>query len=75
MSLHFEERITVTIPHALKAVGLGRTKLYELINNGEVETVRVGRRRLVVVKSLLELLGQRRNKTFDDTLANWRPQP
>jgi hypothetical protein len=37
-------------------VGLGRTKLYELIGGGEIDTVTVGRRRLVRIASLLKLL-------------------
>jgi hypothetical protein len=36
--------------------GLGRTKLYELIGAGRIVTTTIGRRRLVVVHSLLALL-------------------
>ncbi len=52
----FTERISCTVAEACVATGLGRTKLYELIGAGSVETVCVGRRRLVSVKSLLELI-------------------
>lgn len=52
----FAERISCTVAEACVATGLGRTKLYELIGAGSVETVCVGRRRLVSVKSLLELI-------------------
>jgi excisionase family DNA binding protein len=44
--------VTVTIPAAMKYSGLGRTKLYELIANREIESVRVGTRRLTVFASL-----------------------
>jgi hypothetical protein len=37
--------------------GLGRTKIYELIGNGRVTTTTVGRRRLIIVQSLLALVG------------------
>ncbi|MCA1542710.1 hypothetical protein I6F18_22380 [Bradyrhizobium sp. NBAIM32] len=37
--------------------GLGRTKIYELIGDGRVTTTTVGRRRLVMVQSLLALVG------------------
>ena len=50
-------QLTTTIAHACKAAGLGRTKLYELINEGRIETVRIGRRRLIKVSSLKRLLG------------------
>jgi excisionase family DNA binding protein len=52
----FMQRPTCTIAEACDAVGLGRTKLYELIGGGEIDTVTVGRRRLVRVASLLKLL-------------------
>ena len=52
----FVQRPTCTIAEACDAVGLGRTKLYELIGGGEVDTITIGRRRLVRVASLLKLL-------------------
>ena len=52
----FMERPTCTIAEACDAVGLGRTKLYELIGDGGIETITIGRRRLVRVASLLKLL-------------------
>jgi len=47
--------ITVTIPTALSLSGIGRTKFYELIHEGKIKTVIVGRRRLVIFSSLEEL--------------------
>ena len=52
----FMQRPTCTIAEACEAVGLGRTKLYELIGGGEIDTIAIGRRRLVRVASLLKLL-------------------
>jgi excisionase family DNA binding protein len=52
----FMQRPTCTIAEACDAVGLGRTKLYELIGDGGIETITIGRRRLVRVPSLLKLL-------------------
>lgn len=52
----FRERPTCTIKEACRAVGLGRTKLYELINGGSLKTTTIGRRRLVLVPSLLKHL-------------------
>jgi hypothetical protein len=52
----FAARLTCTIADACGATGLGRTKLYELIGNGTVCTTTIGRRRLVLVSSLLRLL-------------------
>lgn len=47
--------ITVKIDDAMKISGLGRTKMYELIGNGTIKTITVGRRRLVIYASLEEL--------------------
>ena len=52
----FMQRPTCTIAEACEAVGLGRTKLYELIGGGEIDTIAIGRRRLVRIASLLKLL-------------------
>jgi hypothetical protein len=48
--------ITVTVAEAKRLSGLGHTKLWELIGSGVLETVRVGRRRLVIYASLCRLL-------------------
>ncbi|WP_083514494.1 helix-turn-helix domain-containing protein [Bradyrhizobium sp. DASA03076] len=52
----FAQRLTCTIDEACQATGLGRTKLYELIGAGQLDTRTVGRRRLVLVRSLHSLL-------------------
>jgi len=52
----FVQKLTCTISEACEMTGLGRTKLYELIGDGHLATTTVGRRRLVVVRSLLSLL-------------------
>ncbi|MGY3448400.1 excisionase family DNA-binding protein [Bradyrhizobium sp. USDA 4353] len=55
-AIPFAQKLTCTINEACEATGLGRTKLYELIGEGRLATTTVGRRRLVVVRSLLSLL-------------------
>jgi excisionase family DNA binding protein len=52
------EPITVTVAGARKALGLGHTKIYELINEGKLQTVTVGRRRLVKIASIRALVGE-----------------
>lgn len=54
----FDERPTCTIAEACYAMGLGKTKFYELMGDGAIETTRVGRRRLVRVPSLLAFLNR-----------------
>jgi hypothetical protein len=48
--------LSVTIPQASHLTGLGRTKLYELMNLGKIETVAVGRRKLIIYGSLERLI-------------------
>jgi len=57
-SIPFLERPTCTVAEACDAVGLGKTKFYELMGAGVVETISVGRRRLVRVPSLLRFLDE-----------------
>ena len=37
---------------AARMAGVGRTKLYEAISEGELESVKIGKRRLVTVEAL-----------------------
>jgi excisionase family DNA binding protein len=46
------EPVTLTVPAAMRVSGIGRTKIYEMILNREIESVRVGTRRLIVFASL-----------------------
>lgn len=48
--------ITVTTRQARAMTGLGKTKLFELIGDGTIESTTIGRRRLVSVASLKRLL-------------------
>ncbi len=49
------DTILIGIPDAAKALGLGRSKIYELISEGRLESVTIGRRRLVRVDSVRSL--------------------
>ncbi len=49
------EPMTVRIPTAMQLTGIGRSKLYQLIAVGEIETVKVGASTLVSVASLRRL--------------------
>jgi excisionase family DNA binding protein len=55
-TIPFRERISCTIPEACSATGIGRSKLYEAIASGQVATSKVGGRRLVLVRSLEDLV-------------------
>ncbi len=48
--------LTVTVDDTSKITGLGKTKIHELINQGRLKSVAIGRRRLVFLSSIEELL-------------------
>ena len=50
------EPLTVRIPVAIQLTGIGRSKLYELIKSGDVETVKIGTATLVTMASLRRLV-------------------
>ena len=52
---------TVRIREACRLTGIGRSKLYELIAAGEIETVKVGTMTLIPTAALQRFLDQRRN--------------
>ncbi|MEO6382766.1 MAG: helix-turn-helix domain-containing protein [Nitrobacter sp.] len=55
-----EDRIAVRIPEACRLIGIGRSKLYELLDAGELETIKIGASRLVLVASLQAFVEARR---------------
>lgn len=56
------ERLTVRIKEACRITGIGRSKLYELIAEGEIEIVKVGTMTLIPVDSLMALTQGRRQR-------------
>jgi excisionase family DNA binding protein len=48
----FNERVAVSVSRAVEIIGIGRTKLYEFIESGELKTVKIGGRRLVPLDAI-----------------------
>jgi excisionase family DNA binding protein len=48
--------LAVSIEVACKLIGVGRTTMWVLIRSGRLKTLSVGRRRLIVYRSLEELV-------------------
>jgi hypothetical protein len=40
--------------------GLGRTKIYELLNTGDLASIKIGNRRLILLDSYRQLIDRRR---------------
>ncbi len=50
--------ILASIPDAQRALGIGRSTAYRLIDEGRLETVKIGRRTLIRVSSIRALAGE-----------------
>ena len=46
-----------SVPDVSRVTGLGRTKVYDLINDGTIETKKIGKRRLCRLSSARSLNG------------------
>ncbi len=53
-------RLTVRIADAVTMLGIGRSKVYELIGTGEIETIKLGSATLILVDSITALVERRR---------------
>lgn len=49
--------LTVTVNEACRALGLGRTKIYQLIASGRLETLKIDKRTLIKTASIRALVG------------------
>jgi excisionase family DNA binding protein len=59
--VHDNNPLLVSVPEGQRQLGIGKTKIFELIATGAIETVTIGRRRLIVAASL---------RDYVDRLAN-----
>lgn len=60
--------VTLTMQDAARASGLSRVTLWRLIASGQLDSVKVGARRLVKVASLESLLASGRQRVPSDPL-------
>lgn len=54
--------ITATIPDFRRLSGIGRSRIYELLDTGELESVCVGKRRLILIDSYRRLIERLRDR-------------
>ncbi len=50
------EKLLVSVPEAGRILGVGRTSIYSLINDGKLDSRLIGRRRLVTTASIANLV-------------------
>jgi excisionase family DNA binding protein len=66
-----ENQITATIPEFCRMTGIGRSSVYELISEGAIHSITMGRRRLIVIESYRALVARKRAE--EQQQANGRP--
>jgi len=56
-----------SVNDAVSTTGIGRTKIYELMANGEIEAVKIGKRRLIPDDALDDFIDRLRQEATDET--------
>jgi len=52
----------VTIPEFKRISGISRSRIYELLDAGELQPIHIGARRLIIIQSYLDLIERQRAK-------------
>ena len=63
------ERTTLTVEEAAEVLSLGRTAAYAAARNGQLPTIRVGRRVVVSALVVLRMLGAETETARDDSTS------
>lgn len=53
------ERITYGVEDACQQLAIPRTALYQLISNGEIQSIKVGKRRLITRRALEQFVARK----------------
>lgn len=69
----YRDRLALSPSEAATAIGVGRTFLYELINDGSLKTVKIGSRRLITLDAIRALLAAREAATEENSEASPTP--
>lgn len=59
----------LSIEETMSATGIGRTKLYELINTGELKAKKIGKRTIVLKADLEDFLSNLQDYTSNEMEA------
>ena len=59
-----QDHTVITVNEFCDMLRIGRTNAYDLISGGEVETILLGGRRLIILQSVYDLIERRRQPTF-----------
>jgi excisionase family DNA binding protein len=59
------ERLLLTVSEAAQRLGIGRSLLYELLADGQVESIHVGRLRRIPIDALSDYINRQRSSRPD----------
>lgn len=62
-------RVAVSVMEAARLLGIGRTKTYELLNSGDLRAFKIGRRTVISLASIRELIDGPDRSDFSS--SNW----
>ncbi|MGO1055714.1 excisionase family DNA-binding protein [Crossiella sp. CA198] len=57
------EYLVLTVEQAAKKLNIGRTLMFDLVGNGAVESILIGRRRLIPLEALTNYIAKLRANT------------
>ncbi len=60
------QRACLTAEETARILGIGRTFVYELLASGRLESLKLGRRRLVPVDAIERLIAEERQRQADE---------
>ncbi|MCQ4081141.1 helix-turn-helix domain-containing protein [Streptomyces sp. RB6PN25] len=61
------ERLVYTVAEAAHALRIGRSKLYELLASGEIESIHIGRSRKIPARALLDYVNRLREQEQEES--------
>jgi excisionase family DNA binding protein len=59
------QRFLLTVSEAAQQLGIGRSLLYELLAEGQVESIHVGRLRRILIDALADFIDRQRSSGPD----------
>jgi excisionase family DNA binding protein len=66
VTLETDDRLLLTVAEAARRLGIGRSLLYELLADGQVESIHVGRLRRIPTDALLTYVDRQRRSRFQE---------
>jgi hypothetical protein len=73
MALPIWDRITAPLGEFVEISGIGRSVLYKMLKSGELQSVTIGKKRMVIVASYRELLERAMRDQASYTPGRHRP--